>query len=580
MKKSYLNRIQNKGMSSEQWTNEFTENDGNKDPKYAYRRALYRGCGFSSENLKNPIIGIANSFSEANPGHIHLRSLAEDVKKGIFEAVGTPMEFNTIAICDGIANSGSMSKYVLPSRDLIASTIECLVKAQGFDGLVCIATCDKILPGMIMGAIRCNLPTIFLPGGIMTPKEFPFGTKVTSDIKEAIGEVLSGKITEEQFEQIENETCCTPGGCNMMGTASTMAVIVETLGLCLPHAAMMPAISNERIRLARSTGKRIVELTKSHEKITNIITEHSLINAIRVALAIGGSSNMVLHMLAIAHELGLEYTHDIFDELSRTTPLIAKFKPASVVNLSQYHLAGGVQATIKELLPILYQKEKSVAGTTIGNIAFASKNYNPQLIRTMNNPLSKEGGLAVLKGKLAPDGAIVKQSGVHEKMLVHTGPARVFESEEAVKDALINNKIQKGDVLVIRYEGPKGSPGMREISIPAAILIGMGLGDSVAMVTDGRYSGATRGPCIGHVCPEAYDGGPIALVQDGDLIEIDIPNRKLNLLIDENTFMERKQSWKRPKPKISKGYLALYPKIVSSAKFGAVLKIHDNEDKK
>ncbi len=559
-------------MSTDQWENEFTKNQGNKDPKYAYRRALYRGCGFSSEDLKKPIIGIANSFSEANPGHIHLRSLSEEVKKGIIEAGGTPMEFNTIAICDGIANSGSMSKYVLPSRDLIASSIECLVKAQGFDGLVCIGTCDKILPGMIMGAIRCDLPTIFLPGGIMEPKEFPFGIKVTSDIKEAIGEVMAGKITEEQFEQIENETCCTPGGCNMMGTASTMAVIVETLGLCLPHAAMMPAISNERIRLARHTGKRAVEITKLGQKITSIVTERSLINAIRVALAIGGSSNMVLHTLAIAFELGLNWNHLIFDELSRTTPLIAKFKPSSNVNLKQYYLAGGVQATIKELLPILHQKELSVAGASIGSIAFASKNYNPNLIRPMENPLSKEGGLAIIKGTLAPDGAVVKQSGVHEKMLVHTGPAKVFESEEEVKDALINNRVQKGDVLVIRYEGPKGSPGMREMSIPAAILVGMGLGDSVAMITDGRYSGATRGPCIGHVCPEAYDGGPIALVKEGDMIEIDIPNRKLNILVDETELAKRKQNWKKREPKFTKGYLSLYPKIVSSANQGAVLK--------
>jgi len=545
-----------------------------------YKRALYHGCGFSNEDLNRPNIAIANSFNDINPGHIHLHELAKSVKSGILEAGGLPMEFNTIAICDGIANSGNNSKYVLPSRDIIAMSLEATVQSHGFDGLVCICSCDKIIPGMIMGAIRCNLPTIFLTGGVMDPAEISgIGTKVTSDIKEAIGEWKAGKIDDLTLERIENETCCTPGACNMMGTACTMASIVEAMGLSLPNCAMTPAISDDRNKIAIQTGSRILDLVRGKITIKQILNEKALENGIRLGLAVGGSSNMVLHMVAIAYELGFPFSHDDFGPLSRSTPLLGNFKPASNLNLKDYHLAGGVPATLKELLPILNKDIMTVSGKSLEQIVESAQNLNTDVIHTFSNPISSHGGLAVLKGSLAPEGSIVKESAVNHKMLKHSGPAKVFESEESVKDALMNDKVKPGDVLVIRYEGPKGSPGMREMSIPAAILVGMGLGDSVAMVTDGRYSGASRGPCIGHVCPEAFVCGPIALVENGDIIEIDIPNRILNLLVDGKILEERKSKWKRPKLKYNRGILSLYPNLVSSAKFGAVLRLKSEENK-
>lgn len=547
---------------------------GKRDPLLAYKRALYHGCGFSDDDLEKPLIAIANSFNEMNPGHIHLNDLADLVKEGILEAGGTPMIFNTIGICDGIANSGDKSKYVLPSREIIANSLESMVQSHGFDGLVCICSCDKIIPGMVMGAIRCNLPTIFLTGGVMEPAQIPgLGTKVTSDIKEAIGQYNAGLIDEETFRLIEEKTCCSPGACNMMGTANTMACIVEALGLSLPHCAMTPAISMERNQLAHQTGKKIIQLVAEGRTICELLTNNSLENAIKLGLAIGGSSNMVLHLCAIAHELNIPLIHDDFDAFSKKTPLLAKFKPSSNINLFQYHEAGGVPATIKELFPILFQNELTVSGLTIKQIAEEAINRNQDIIHSLDNPLASEGGLAVLKGSLAPEGAIVKQSAVNLKMLKHKGPAKVYQSEEEVKEALLNHQVEPGDVLVIRFEGPKGSPGMRELSLPAAILVGMGLGDSVAMVTDGRYSGASQGPCIGHVCPEAWEGGPIALVKDGDLIDIDIPNRKLDLLVDSGEMEQRKNEWIKPKRKYHRGILSIYPKIVSSARKGAIWKI-------
>lgn len=546
---------------------------GELDHRIAYKRALYRGCGFSTEDLQKPIIGIANSFTEINPGHIHLNKLVEYIKQGIKEAGGTPMEFNTIAICDGIANSGTKSKYVLPSRELIAGSLESVVQAHGFDGLVCLCSCDKIIPGMIMGAIRCNLPTIFVTGGIMKPADIQgVGKTVTSDIKEAIGKFNAGIIDEKTLDNIVEGTCYF-GACNMMGTANTMAAIVEGMGLSLPHCSMMPAVSEERERLSEDSGKTVVNLVQKKMKITDIINKNTLENGIRLGLAIGGSSNMVLHLCAIAHELDIELTHDDFDEFSKSTPLIVKLKPSSNYDLLQYYQAGGVPATIKELLPLLHLDEITVSGKTISQTAAEYLNKDYSLIHKLSEPISEEGGLAVLKGTLAPEGAIVKQSGVHPNMMQFKGPAKVFHSEEEVKDALLENLVRAGDVLVIKYEGPKGSPGMRELSLPAAILVGMGLGDSVAMITDGRYSGASRGPCIGHVCPEAWEGGPIAFVENGDIIEIDIPNRKLNLLVDYEILKQRKERWVQPSKKFAKGILSIYPEIVSSAKNGVVWRI-------
>jgi len=546
------------------------------DFRKAYERALYLGCGYSYDDLEKPRIAIVNSWNEINPGHIHLQKLAKFVKNGVKKAGGTPMEFNTIAICDGIANSGNFSKYVLPTREIIAASIESTIKAYNFDGMVMVCSCDKIIPGMLIAATRCNLPTIFLTGGVMEPKYFETGplkgkTYVTSDIKEAIGQFNRGKLTKEEFLLIESQTCCSPGACNMMGTANTMACIVEAMGLSLPECATMSAISKEKETLSYETGRTIIDLVRDDVRALDLITHDSIENAIKVALSFGGSSNMILHMCALSHEIGGNLNHFDFDKLSKKIPLLAKFKPASEYNLTEFHNAGGVKVLMKKLEPLLKLSSKNVSGLTLEEFLKNIAYDDYQIIRNLEDPIDLEGGIAVLSGNLAPDGAIIKQSALNKNMRYHKGPAKTFESEEEVRDALLENRVNKGDVLIIRNEGPKGSPGMRELSLPAAILVGMGLGDSVAMITDGRYSGATRGPCIGHVCPEAYEGGPIAIVKDGDIIEIDIENRSLNILISDDEINSRLKVWERVKPFTTKGYLNIYRKLVSSAKFGGFL---------
>ncbi|MEJ2248861.1 MAG: dihydroxy-acid dehydratase [Candidatus Lokiarchaeota archaeon] len=541
-----------------------------------YERALYYGCGYTPEELKKRKIAIVNSWNEINPGHIHLRNLAKFVKKGVKEAGGTPMEFNTIAVCDGIANSGNFSKYVLPTREIIAASIECTIKAYNFDGMIMLCSCDKIIPGMLLAAARCDIPTIFLTGGVMNVKKFTNGplkgeSFVTSDIKEAMGEFKVGKISKEELNLIETYTCCSPGACNMMGTANTMACIVEAMGLSLPGCATLSAIGDERDRLSEKTGKQIIKLINENITAKKLITQKSIENASKVALSFGGSTNLILHMCSLSYEIGGNLNHFDFDTLSKSIPLLAKFKPASNFTITDFHNAGGIYALISNLKPLLDLSTLTVTTHTheknLDNFSF----HESEVIHNLENPLEREGGIAVLKGNLAPEGAIIKQSAVDPKMRYHKGPARVFESEEMAKKALLHNEVMKGDVMVIRYEGPKGSPGMRELSIPAALLVGMGLGDSVAIVSDGRYSGATRGPCVGHVCPEAFDGGPIALIQNHDLIEIDINNRKINVLISDEELITRKKNWKQPTPKITLGYLDIYRKQVNSAKYGAYL---------
>nr|MDO8113902.1 dihydroxy-acid dehydratase [Candidatus Sigynarchaeota archaeon] len=540
-------------------------------PERAYERALFKALGRSDEELQKPLIAIANSWSELNPGHVHLRELAEWVKHGVIEAGGTPLEFNTIGLCDGICQGRGMHQ-VLPSREIIAASVELTINAYNFAGAVMLCSCDKIIPGMLMAAARVNLPVIFVPGGVMKPKQFADKVCVTSDIKEAIGQYNSGKITADQFYEIESETCTGAGACNMMGTASTMACILETMGIALPGSSTINALEAGQFRLAREAGNTIMRLVKAGMKAEKFITEESITNAARVGLAFGGSSNMTLHLPALAAEIGFPFFMDDFDQLSRTTPLIAKFKPTSPYTITDLHLAGGVPALLKALQSILNTSTPRVDGTTLREFLQRVEIMDAKVIHPITNPIAAEGGLAVLHGTLAPGGAIVKQSGVESKMLVHEGPARVFDSEESVKAALINNNVSVSDVLVIRYEGPRGGPGMRELSLPAAILVGMGLGDSVAMVTDGRYSGATRGPCIGHVVPEAMDGGPIALVQQGDRIKIDIPGRKLDLLVACSELDRRKKSWKAPDRKHLTGFLKHYAEHVSDARNGAILK--------
>jgi dihydroxy-acid dehydratase len=536
-----------------------------------YARSLYRASGYTSSDLNKPLIAVANSWTEANPGHYHLRELAHHVKSGIISAGGMPVEFNTIAPCDAIAQGRGMH-YVLPSRDIIAASVELMLQAHQFDAVVMLCSCDKIIPGMLMSALRCNIPTIFLTGGTMLPFTTKDGAIVACDVKEAIGAYKSGKIDEQELAYIESNACCSAGLCSMMGTASTMSCIVEALGLSMPGCATMPAVSSAKLTSARLTGEQIMKVLDEGLTPSQLVTKASINNAIKVGVSIGGSTNMLLHIPAMAHEIGIEIPLSLFDEISQKTPLLAKFKPASKYTLLDFHEAGGVPALMKEMESILELDLPSVTCASIRENLSSAIVTRREVIHSLDDPIASEGGIAVLYGNLAPKGAVVKQSAVNPKMMVHSGPAKVFDSEEDVREYMSSKLVQSGDVLVIRYEGPKGGPGMRELSIPAALLIGMGLGDSVAMITDGRYSGASRGPCIGHVCPEAIEGGPIALVQDGDIIDIDIPNRLLEIRLSETELQKRKANWIPKSPKVHGGFLDIYRKIVSGADEGAVLK--------
>jgi dihydroxy-acid dehydratase len=540
-----------------------------------YARALYRGAGFKGGDLRGPLIAVVNSWTEFVPGHSHLRRLARLVREGIRSGGGTPMEFNTVAVCDGIAQGAGMH-YVLPLRDIVAASIELVVEAHRFDGMVCLCTCDKIVPGMLMAAARLDLPTTFLTGGVMPPYSSGEGVRVASDVKEAMGRFKSGKISMEELREIERTACPGSGGCNMMGTASTMCVIVEALGLSLPGNATVRSDSDEIERMAFEAGVKAAELVRAGVSARTFITPSSLENAARVAIAIGGSTNTLLHLPAIAAEEGIELDLRWFDSLSRSTPLLGRFKPASDRTVSDLHEVGGVRAVIRELLRggLIHAAAPTVSGETIGELAarVQRKPGDEEVLRPFESPLAPEGGIAVLYGNLAPEGAVVKQSAVVPQMLVHTGPARVFDSEEEVRDTLSSGEVAEGDVLVIRYEGPVGGPGMRELSIPAALLVGMGLADRVAMVTDGRYSGATRGPCVGHVCPEAALGGPIAALRDGDIVHIDIPARILEVELTSSQIKERLSSWRPPERKV-RGFLRLYRHLVGSAAGGARLDV-------
>lgn len=535
----------------------------------AYPRALYGAVGVGQEAQRRPFVAVANSWSEVVAGHNHLRSLAEEVKRGIVDAGGTPREFNTIAACDGIAH-GPGGRYVLPTRDLIAASVELMVEAHQFDALVCLCSCDKIVPAMLMAAARLNLPTVFVTGGVM---DAPSGL-VTCDIKEAMGEFHAGKIDAAEFQHVESHACGGPGICNMMGTANTMCCLVEVLGLTLPGGGTLSALGVERRQLAYDAGRTVMELLHNGATARQFLSLPSFENAIRACLAFGGSTNAMIHLPAIAAEVGIELSPDDFDRLSRVTPLLAKFKPASRYTITDFDRAGGIRGLLQRLRPLLHTECPTVLNKSLREVlddfdAPAMVRDGAPVLADLDKPLAAEGGLAVLRGSLAPDGAVVKTSGVNPTMHRHEGPARVFDSEEEVRDALGAKQVKAGDVLVIRYEGPRGGPGMRELSIPAGMLIGMGLGDSVAMVTDGRYSGATRGPCIGHVCPEAAEGGPLALVRDGDRIVIDLPARKLDLLVDASELTRRRQAWAGPPVRRVNGYLATYQRLVNGADRGA-----------
>ena len=542
----------------------------------AYARGLYHACGVKQVESR-PLVGIANSWSGLVPGHLHLHHVARGVEEGVLAAGAVPLQFSTIALCDGICQGAGMHA-VLPSRDLVAASVEMTARAYGFDALICLASCDKVVPGMLMAAARLNLPTLFVTGGLMAEGRWRGQRIVASDVKEAIGRARRGDITLDEVRQIEQAACPGPGICNMMGTANTMTAVVEAAGLALPGNATIAAtvprsrrVNPALLNLARTAGRCAVEALERGITFRQVLTPVALQNLVRVVQAIGGSSNAVLHLGALATELGQPLGLDDWDRIGRHTPLLVRLKPASSETISDFGRAGGVQALLKRLAPLLDLDTPTAYGPTLAEVAARGAEADPGVIRPLGEPLARTGAIAVLRGNLAPDGAIVKVSGVSPAMMRHVGPARVFDREEEVRECLLDGRMQPGDVLVVRYEGPRGGPGMRELSLPAAILVGMGLADSVAMVTDGRFSGATRGPCIGHVCPEAAEGGPLAALRDGDLVEIDIPARALNVRLSQEELQARLSRWRPPSRDIPPGFLRLYAAHVGPTSQGAVL---------
>lgn len=540
----------------------------------AANRSLFKALGLTESEMGKPFIAVVNSKNEIVPGHTHLDKIGEAVKAGIRNAGGVPFEFHTIGVCDGIAMGHVGMHYSLASRELIQDTIEVMVRAHQFDGMVLIPSCDKIVPGHLMAAGELDIPAIVVTGGPMQPG-FADDTQLDLiSMFEFVGAAKNGQITEEQLKIMENNACPGCGSCSGMFTANTMACMTEALGLSLPGCATAPAVDAHKIRLAKESGERIVALVKEGITPRKIVTQKSFENAVMTDMAIGGSSNTALHLPAVADAFDICLTLDDFDRLSKTTPHIVSLRPGGSWFMTDFDRAGGIYSVLERLGDSIFKSEMTVNGKTIGenleNHVLVNPKLNQKVIQTADHPVHREGGIAVLKGNLAPDGSVVKQAAVSDRMMVHTGPARVFDSEEESMQAILNGQIQSGDVVVIRYEGPRGGPGMREMLSPTSAIAGLGLIESVALVTDGRFSGGTRGPCIGHVSPEASEGGPIGLVQDGDLIEIDIPNRKLNLLVDDSVLKERQKSF-RPVEKPVQGYLKKYRRTVRSAGCGAIV---------
>jgi len=540
----------------------------------APHRSLLKAMGYTDSEIEKPIIGVANSANEIVPGHIHLHEIARAVKDGIRSAGGLPIEFSTIAVCDGLAMGHLGMKYSLCSRELIADSVETMVMAHPFDGLVLIPNCDKIVPGMLMVALRLNIPAILISGGPMLAGYFQGEALDLISVFEAVGSFASGKITEERLKLLEDNACPGYGSCSGMFTANSMNCLSEALGMALPGNGTIPAVMAERKRLAKYAGVKIMELYQKNIRPRDIAVLTAFKNAIRVEMALGASTNTVLHLPAIAKEAKVELDLELFNQISKTTPNLCRLSPAGTFHLEDLHRAGGIAAIMSELTRknLINLKTMTVTGRTLGENIRGAKVLNNEVIRPVEKPYSAEGGLAILKGNLAPEGAVVKQSAVASEMLEHTGAARVFESEEEAMVAIMKRKIRKGEILVIRYEGPKGGPGMREMLSPTSAIAGIGLDKEVALLTDGRFSGGTRGAAIGHISPEAAEGGPIAIVHNGDLIEINIPKRELNLKLTAEEIKKRLSLWKVHQPKIKEGYLARYSKQVSSANTGAVLK--------
>jgi dihydroxy-acid dehydratase len=536
-------------------------------------RAHLKAIGLIDEELSRPFIGVVNSWNEMHPGHKHLREVAQAVKDGVRLAGGVPLEFNTVSICDGIAQGHIGMCYVLPSREVIVDSVEVVTEAQQLDGLVLIASCDKIVPAMLMAAGRLNLPAVVVTGGPMLPGKFQGRDLAIYEIREAAGLLKAGKMTPEEFKEMEENICPSAGSCAMMGTANTMSCVAEALGLTVPGCATTHAVYSRKLRQAKKSGMLVVELVKKGIRPRDIVTRSSFANALTVAMALGGSTNTLLHIPAVAHEFGYTVTADDFEETSRRTPHLVNVKPSGKYTLFDFDLAGGVPALMKELgEKYLDLDARTVSGKTWREILPGFRNRDERVITPLSQPLHEQGSLAILKGNLAPEGAAVKQSAVSPTMLVHTGPARVFNSQEEAVAAMFAGKINRGDVIVIRYEGPKGGPGMREMLAATSVLMGLGLGDSTALVTDGRFSGATRGPCVGHVAPEAAAGGPIALVEEGDLITIDIPGRALTIHVSDEELAERRRRWSPLPPKVESKYLRRYSHLVDSVWRGAVLR--------
>lgn len=535
----------------------------------AYYVGLMNACGYRDKDLHKPIIGIVNSWNEVNPGHKPLKELAQYVKEGVWAAGGAPAEFNVPAPCDGMAQLRGM-QYVLPSRDLIAGSIETMVRAHNFDGLVFLCACDKIVPGMLMAAASLNLPSLFLTPGSMLPYEEDGVVYTTPDLKESIGKWKAGKISEETFHRYRQNICASCGTCSMYGTANTMAVFAEAIGLAPFGSATMPFCVSAKFKQARDVGERIVELTRQQIPAKTFMTRESLENGIMHTSATGGSSNFALHIQAIAKVAGVKLNLKEFDAIQERVPLIAKFKPSSQYNLIDYGKAGGALGSLKTLEKFLHTEVPLAMGGTLKEaLDRFTRPIDRNIIHDLEHPLQEKGCFSVLYGNLAPEGAVVKKSGVDPAMFEHRGPAVVFDSEEEVMDCLLHSDVKPGSVLVIRYEGPKGGPGMREMSIPAAMLIGMGLQKSVAMITDGRFSGASRGPCVGHISPEAWDGGPIACVKNGDMIHIDLNKHLLEVEVSEEELARRKAEIVKPDHP-AYGIMKQYRKVVEGAEKGAV----------
>ena len=546
-----------------------------KGMQQAPHRSLFNALGYTKEEMERPLVGIVSSYNEIVPGHMNLDKITQAVKMGVAMAGGTPVVFPAIAVCDGIAMGHTGMKYSLVTRELIADSTECMAKAHQFDALVMIPNCDKNVPGLLMAAARINVPTVFVSGGPMLAGHVDGRKRSLSSMFEAVGAYEAGKMTAEKVEEYVNKVCPTCGSCSGMYTANSMNCMTEVLGLGLQGNGTIPAVYSERIRLAKHAGMKVMELLKNNVRPSDIMTKKAFLNCLTVDMALGCSTNTMLHLPAIAHEAGVELNMDIANEISAKTPNLCHLAPAGPTYMEDLNEAGGVYAVMNELSKkgLLYEDQITVTGKTVGENIKDVRNLNPEVIRPIDNPYMAQGGIAVLKGNIAPDTGIVKQSAVVPEMMVHEGPARVFDCEEDAIKAIKGGDIVPGDVVVIRYEGPKGGPGMREMLNPTSAIAGMGLGDSVALITDGRFSGASRGASIGHVSPEAAVGGPIALIEEGDIIKIDIPNNSLNVDVTDEELAKRKEKWQPREPKITDGYLRRYAALVTSGNRGAVLDV-------